>query len=90
MKKTFSFILLLFASAISSNSGIARPSWTWMDSRTCRSSFKESYIQSSGGIKPPNSMVNDYCQCAETAYKSGDTMSTLTNMFSQMILNKYY
>ena len=90
MKKTFLFILLLFASVMSSNSGITRPIWTWMDSRTCRSSFKESYIQSSGGIKPPNSMVNDYCQCAETAYKSGDTMSTLTNMCSQMILNKYY
>ena len=90
MKKTFLFILLFFSSVISSNSGIARPSWTWMDSRTCRSSFKESYIQSSGGFKPPNSMVNDYCQCAETAYKSGDTMSTLTNMCSQMILNKYY
>ena len=90
MKKTFLFILLFFASVMSSNSGIARPSWTWMDSKTCRSSFRESYIQSSGGIKPPNSMVNDYCQCAETAYKSGDKMSTLTNMCSQMIMNKYY
>ena len=89
MKKYFIF-LLLSTSLISSNSGSARPSWTWMDSRTCRSSFKESYTQASGGIKPPSSMVNDYCQCAETAYKSGDTMSTLTNMCTQMILNKYY
>ena len=90
MKTPSLFILLLLASLISSNSGMARPSWTLMDSKTCRSSFRESYIQSSGGIKPPNSMVNDYCQCAETAYKSGDTMSTLTNMCSQMIINKYY
>ena len=90
MKKNSLFILLLFASVISSNSGIARPIWTWMDSKTCRSSFQESYTQASGGVKPPNSMVNDYCQCAETAYKSGDTMSTLTNMCSQMIINKYY
>ena len=90
MKKNSLFILLLFASITSPNSGIARPSWTFMDSRTCRSSFKESFTRSSGGIKPPNSMVNDYCQCAETAYKSGDTMSALTSMCSQMIINKYY
>ena len=89
MKKITLFTLLFFASAISSNDGIARTNWTSEDSRTCRSSFRESYIKSSGGLKPSNSMVNEYCQCAEKAYKSGDPLSSVTTMCVQKIKNKY-
>ena len=90
MKKITLFIFLFFASAISPNDGIARQNWTSEDSKACRSSFRESYIKSSGGLKPSNSMVNEYCQCAESAYKSGDTMSKVTSMCGQKIMNKYF
>ena len=89
MIKITLFILLFFVSVISSNDGIARPSWTSEDSKTCRSSFRKSYIQSSGGLKPSNSMVNEYCQCAEKAYKSGDAISKVTSMCGQKIKNEF-
>ena len=89
MIKITLFILLFFVSVISSNDGIARPSWTSEDSKTCRSSFRKSYIQSSGGLKPSNSMVNEYCQCAEKAYKSGDAISKVTAECGQKIKDKY-
>ena len=88
-KQTAVCIALATAFIISATDAIARPQWTRADSRECRSSFKESYIKSSGGLIPPNEMVNDYCECAEFAYKSGDTMSALTSMCSEMVVNKY-
>ena len=89
MKKVTLFFLLFSVYAISSNDGIARPSWTSEDSKTCRSSFRKSYIKSSGGLKPSNSMVNEYCQCAEKAYKSGDAISKVTAMCGQKIKNTF-
>ena len=68
----------------------ARPKWTRADSRECRTEFKKSYIESSGGISPPKGMENDYCDCAEVAYKTGDTLSTLTSFCSEAIQKKYY
>ena len=88
-KQTAISIALATAFIISATDAIARPRWTRADSRECSRSFKESYIKSSEGLIPPNAMVNDYCECAEVAYKSGDTMSALTSMCSQMIVNKY-
>ena len=82
-------VALATAFFISTTDAIARPQWTRTDSRECRSSFKESYIKSSGGLIPPNAMANDYCNCAEFAYKSGDTMSAITSMCAEMVVNKY-
>ena len=67
----------------------ARPKWTRADSRECRTEFNKSYIESSGGISPPKGMANDYCDCAEVAYKSGDTVSTLTPFCAEVVQKKY-
>ncbi len=67
----------------------ARPQWTRADSRECRTEFQKSYIQSSGGISPPKGMANDFCNCAKVAYKSGDSLSTLTSFCTEEIQTKY-
>ena len=67
----------------------ARPQWTDSDSKECRTEFKKSYIESSGGIIPPKGMEIDYCYCAEVAYKTGDTLSTLTAFCAEVIQKKY-
>ena len=89
MKKRISVFIVFASFALSSVGAIARPVWTSADSRACRISFKKAYIQSSGGSIPPNAMVNEYCNCAEVAYKSGDTMSAVTSLCTNMITNKY-
>ena len=68
----------------------SRPQWTSVDSRECRTEFKKSYIESSGGISPPQGMENDYCDCAEVAYNSGGTVIMLTSFCTEAIQKKYY
>tara|TARA_B100000287_G_scaffold216858_1_gene204604 strand:+ start:243 stop:548 length:306 start_codon:yes stop_codon:yes gene_type:complete len=88
-------LLLFFTFLITSCFGFLAPAayansyWTNSDRKTCRKTYNIEFVEASGGIKPPSSMAKYYCDCAESALVSGDTLSQTVRYCSEITILKY-
>ena len=88
-------LLLSFTFFVTSCLGFLSPEayannyWTNSDKKTCRKEFNIEFVKSSGGINPPSSIANFYCDCIESALMSGDTLSTGVNFCVEMTYLQY-
>jgi len=58
--------------------------WTPEDSAACRVSFRESFGAKTG-LEPSSAMVEKYCNCAEVAINSGDSLSQAVALCQQSL-----
>ena len=55
----------------------------------CTYEYTRNFIRASGGIRPPQGQAEEYCECAEAALTSGDTLSSAVNLCVELIKNLY-
>ena len=59
------------------------------DRKECIKDFNLNFIESSEGIKPPKNMAKYFCDCAENALNSGDTLSTPVDFCAEQTYLKF-
>ena len=87
--------ILLFSLFLTSLIGLSVPElmanykFKNSDRKECIKEFNLNFIESSEGIKPPKNMAKYFCDCAENALNSGDTLTSTVDFCAEQTYLKF-